>query len=586
MSRKLAVLAAIIVVVLAVASYFYQSNSSSPDYSLHSSDNIFDNESAELALTESTKKQLLSKSEGNACLQLEKAQEIYSFNSNQFISNKAIQWYFEGYDKSAIAETLAALFGYQTAYRWFSDVQKYSRYDDNHQKLLDSIHNLSFDGNYKRRIHNGPHYTNARGLAEKENADFDAIINQYSDVSAHILTLRISKAIENKDKESALEAIAQLRNHIDNPIFFEHPITDVGLQFRLAELPQEDINEIIRALADLAPIYINNAKKHTRATISSLNGLTKDLSMIALKSASSLTFIADPTILELIENLKEEFPNLNNEPTANEVCSSQENVKGSVSKKIVKIDTNKIDESLSPVWGGVKTFFCGSGPLFFENVVGLNHKIHQEGLILDELTDFESFKSHSIKLKQALDKMTEYEKFLLFNKKYSDKNLSLEQIKSLIDMEVTPTNSDFYFLIRDLSLEDQKHLLTEYQFQLTPVNVHGRTLIANAIEFDYSLKNTELVAYLIDQGFPLKFDEDSPDPLWIQLHAMKNRRAESSVPLDTLQSLLNNTELNEIHIDMMQKIKNLNKPLYEKLITHLPRLELPEPEVLYQIECG
>lgn len=50
-----------------------------------------------------------------SCAALEQANKVDSENKAGFISTKAIQWYFDGFDKYKIAEALAATFNYSLA---------------------------------------------------------------------------------------------------------------------------------------------------------------------------------------------------------------------------------------------------------------------------------------------------------------------------------------------------------------------------------------------------------------------------------------------------------------------------------------
>jgi hypothetical protein len=115
----------------------------------------------------------------------------------------------------------------------------------------------------------------------------------------------------------------------------------------------------------------------------------------------------------------------------------------------------------------------------------------------------------------------------------------------------------------------------------------GFSLIAQVM--DKSLRSDgyddETIPFLISQGLTLKGRDTDIDPLWFALYVISNYRQGDAIPINTLNSLIENTQLSDLHRNMLFKIKRNDKALYDKLITQLPALALSAPSQLIEIEC-
>jgi hypothetical protein len=115
-----------------------------------------------------------------------------------------------------------------------------------------------------------------------------------------------------------------------------------------------------------------------------------------------------------------------------------------------------------------------------------------------------------------------------------------------------------------------------------PFNAHNQSCVLNALT--YLTNNNEIRPYIIELGFPLYKDSSSPDLLWLVLRHFLPRKEE--LPLKLISSLLNNTELNEIHVDVMHKLKIENNKQYQEVISHFPELVFEAPKNLINISCS
>jgi hypothetical protein len=140
-------------------------------------------------------------------------------------------------------------------------------------------------------------------------------------------------------------------------------------------------------------------------------------------------------------------------------------------------------------------------------------------------------------------------------------------------------------LLSHLPFEQQKKMLLEYQYDLVRFNRTGMSMITNALLYSTLKYSDELIPFLIGQGFPLKENQSSPDSLWIQLSMISANNLEEKLPIKSITSLIDHTELNETHIDIMYSIKLEQLKLYETLIEEFPALKFDDPEQLTKIEC-
>jgi len=520
-----------------------------------------------------------------SCAALDQANKVDRKNKASFISTKAIQWYFDGFDKYKIAETLAAAFNYSIAMQWVESINSLSRNHENHTQLIQAIDSLSYTDDFLKSSRYMKKITNYQlNTLENEKFDIDQRFNQYPDLAIHHWSMALDNALQNKKIDDVINAIKQLKTYIKEPVFFPHPLKEFNIIMSLPLFTQQEIDTIIKAIFDLSPVFIENNSRDERRHKQVLIGLNIDKSLWKFKQVNTDDFIADLTISQMIEDVKNESPSLDKHPIAENFCV-EESTNIELSKiKVTKFNAQTSKHLLSPAWQGVSSFLCPE-KTFVNGFMTVRKKLNTSEILLEDLADFESLQKNRSKLNKGIGQFDEYERTILFTMLYMNKRFELEQIKELISSKITPTNSDFYFLLRQLPFIQQKELLLEHQYNLTHSNSFDFSIITRALQFGNSNQSDELIPFLIEQGFPLKESESSPDPLWTILYLMSLKNHYQKLPLRSISSLIEHTTLNETHIDIMYKIKQKNIELYENLIEQFPELKFDVPKELIEINC-
>jgi hypothetical protein len=508
------------------------------------------------------------------CRIYDKKVKINNFNRANFISKKSIQWYFEGYDKYKIAETLAATFSYSIASQWIKDINGISLNHEHYAQLIQEIDTLDYSSNFLKKVN----YTKKLSIHKlniyKPDLDSQNLFNQYPDLTLSHLHYLLNNALQNKNTDEALLLIDKLAKEIEDPRFFEHPLKNTMIMYQLSFFSESDASKLIRALFVLSPVYTDNRQLNDKYT-PALLGLNIDKKQWKFELLNNESFNADTTINGLIKSLENNYPSLSKFPNLSDACSSEKTATPSTEIKSIKVSKNT---KLSLVWGGIKTLQCPKA-YFLQNMISINKKLKENSLSLDDLRGFDDILKSRKNLKMSIESFNEYDRAFLYHLLYLNSQLQPEQIDILIKSGITPTNSDFFLLIKMLDFQQQKQLITKYQYKLHDSNFNDSSMIANAIMYG---SNEEIVPFLIEQGFPLKQSESSVDPLWLQL---ERSSARNNVSTTIISSLIDLTEFNETHVNMMHRIKQKNIDIYSRLITEFPELNFPPPDKLTEISC-
>jgi hypothetical protein len=315
-----------------------------------------------------------------------------------------------------------------------------------------------------------------------------------------------------------------------------------------------------------------------------LEGLDFDKSLWRFMQISRDEFKIDPTINAFIEKVLDETPSLDQKPIVENYCL-EENINQDYQKiKVKKLNLEQSKQQLSTVWQGVLTVLCPEKTII-NGFITVKRKLNASDIFLEDLTDFEKILMNSAKLRKVISEFDEYERTMFFSMLYREKQFNLRQINDLISRKISPISSDFYFLIRKLTLIQQKELLLEQQFNLTNSNGFDFSIITSILQFGSSRHTDELIPFLVDQGFPLKTNESSPDPLWTILFLMSVDNRYREIPVKSISTLIDHTKMNETHIDIMYNIKQKNIKLYKNLVEEFSELKFDAPEELIDLNC-
>lgn len=518
------------------------------------------------------------------CHRFEQAKKTDRKNKVNFISTKAILWYFEGYDKYKIAESLMVIFDYSVAMKWIDSINRTSRYDAQHAELIQSIDAINYSRNFSQGtpyIRENNHYQRSDS---NESFDINQLLNQYPDLSETHWRTEFQLALRSKNVIRAINSIIRLKEYVANPVFFQHPISNINTLYFLSSFTKPEAKKIIRALFDLAPVYFDETYFQIKSRKEMLTSMGIDESLWNFKLIEQGHFTIDATIKQLIKEVKNSQSSFEDIPLLDDFCNKDGKSLYLTKIKFVKASSQKFKESLSPAWQGVRSTLCPEKGII-NRVIEVKEELNKHGVLLDELGDYEKIQNNSSILKQALESLDESKRTMLFSILYMNTKLEIEQIEALINSKITPTNSNFYLLLRQLPLVQQKELLLENQYDLTHFDNLGVSLITNVIRYGRGKTSDELIPFIIELGFPLKQDESSPDPLWMELYLLSSGRVFKELPIRTISSLIKHTTLNDVHINIMHKIKNKNIELYEQLVKEFPKLKFKTPQTLIEISC-
>ncbi|TMO59236.1 hypothetical protein [Pseudoalteromonas aurantia] len=516
------------------------------------------------------------------CSQLDKAHEIYLHNKIEFISAKAVQWYFDGYGRYEIAETLAAMFGYSAAMKWIITINQFSLYHEQHDALTQNIDSLSYHSNFSKHSHyltglsryQYTHGDHAQSLGQP--------LNQLPDIAMYHWSEALNNALQDKDMDGAITAIYKLKALVTNPTFFPHPIKNSMLYPSLSFLSQPQVTQIITALLELSPIYVDSKDHHEKPYGIMLANLGLEKTLWRFEEINSNDFKIDPVITALIEQLSSAYPSLNTPPIAKNICKNQI-INNDIALNVAPLTVKNSTQPLTPSWQGAHSLFCPK-ETFMSKFVSANNHLKRFNLSLDDFNTYQALQKNSGELKEVLEQLGESQRASLLELIYLNVQLSPSEIDALFNKNITPTDSNFYLLVRRLPIDQQKAILLKYQHRLDNFDHRQISLITNAITYNNN-NSDELVSFLISHGFALKPNASAPDPLWLQLHLLRIEQTHQALPKKALLSLIEHTQLDEIHVNIMHKIKQSNIELYNTLVNEFPKLLLNEPKFLMNIQC-
>ncbi|TMP38848.1 hypothetical protein CWB96_09660 [Pseudoalteromonas citrea] len=516
------------------------------------------------------------------CSQLDKAHEIYLHNKIEFISAKAVQWYFDGYDRYEIAETLAAMFGYSAAMKWIITINQFSLYHEQYNALTQNIDSLSYHSDFSKHSH----YLTGLSRYQYTHGDhaqpLDQPLNQLPDIAMYHWSEALNNALQDKDIDGAITAIYKLKALVTNPTFFPHPIKSSMLYPSLSFLSQPQVTQIITALLELSPIYVDSKDHHEKHYGVMLANLGLEKTLWRFTKINSNDFKIDPVITVLIEQLSSAYPSLNRPPIAKNICENQI-INNDIPLNVAPLTVKNSTQPLTPIWQGAHSLFCPK-QTFMSKFGSVNNHLKRFNLSLDDFNTYQALQKNSGELKDVLDQLDESQRASLLELIYLNKQLSPSEIDVLFNKNITPTDSNFYLLVRRLPIDQQKDILLKYQHRLDNFDYRQISLITNAITYNNN-DSDELVSFLISHGFALKPSASAPDPLWLQLHLLQIEKTHQALPKKALQSLIEHTQLDEIHVNIMYKIKQSNIELYNTLVNEFPKLLLNAPQFLMNIQC-
>ncbi|KAF7769871.1 hypothetical protein PCIT_a2786 [Pseudoalteromonas citrea] len=516
------------------------------------------------------------------CPQLDKAHEVYLYNKAEFISAKAVQWYFDGYDRYVIAETLAAMFGYSAAMKWIITINQFSLYHEQHDALTQNIDSLSYNSDFSKPSH----YLTGLSRYQYTHGDhaqpLGQPLNQLPDIAMYHWSEALNNALQAKDMDGAINAIYKLKALITNPTFFPHPIKNSMLYPSLSFLSQPQVTQIVTALLELSPIYVDSKDHHEKPYGAMLANLGLEKTLWRFTKINSNDFKIDPVITALIEQLSTAYPSLNRPPIAKNICKNQI-INNDTALNVAPLTVKNSTQPLTPSWQGAHSLFCPK-QTFMSKFVSANNHLKRINLSLDDFNTYQALLKNSRELKGVLDQLDESQRTSLLELIYLNKQLSPSEIDVLFNKNITPTDSNFYLLVRRLPIDHQKAILLKYQHRLDNFDYRQISLITNVISYNNN-DSDELVSFLISHDFALKPNTSAPDPLWLQLHLLQIEKTRQALPKKALLSLIEHTQLDEIHVNIMYKIKQSNIELYNTLVNEFPKLLLNEPKFLMNIQC-
>ncbi|WP_440053940.1 hypothetical protein ACSLBF_13830 [Pseudoalteromonas sp. T1lg65] len=494
-----------------------------------------------------------------------------------FVSTKAISWYFEGVDKYKIAHTLAANFDYQTAMQWLEKINGLSKYHAQTPAQVSQIEQLSFGTQAPLTLHSMLKLIESELGPNGENLNL--LVNSYPDIEYQIRLSALSQALQNVDFQRSFSAIQQLKPFADNPLFFVHPIKHEPGVFILSQFPKPQAKQLLAAMFDLAPVYLDPRNPGSSLTLQALVAIDNDKSNWRTKNISPKMFISDPEVQHRLNELSQHYSDLT-PPRVEDYCTSEIHDSDITLKKV---HANEVNKTLSPAWQAIKNHECPSTH-FMTHAMSLATALNSQGISLDALSSYNDIINQNRELNRVLSTLSHSEKGTFANLIYANQKYTEQQVENLINANLAPLDSDFYLLIFKLPIEQQKRLLSKQMFKLKNSNWYGASLITQVLtKGTDSNVIDELIPFLLSQGASLVGSESDIDPLWFAINNLT--AAHSELPVNALSSIIENTQLNEVHIDAMYKLKQRNMSLYNQLIEQFPSLHFDKPKMLIDITC-
>ncbi|BBN83641.1 hypothetical protein PA25_36260 [Pseudoalteromonas sp. A25] len=191
------------------------------------------------------------------CEAFEQAQQSAAWIKFNFIGLKAVNWYFQGVDKYQIAQTLAALYGYDKAMLWIKQVNGLSQYHEKHEELTQFIEGLDYSFSL------GSERPSLQALEDYgvntyvEGFDINKQLNFYPDTELKLWLGALTQALGDTDLQKSLSVIERLQKFSQNQVFFEHPLRDSNNVVLLSSFGKQQARQLLKAMFDLAPVYFD-----------------------------------------------------------------------------------------------------------------------------------------------------------------------------------------------------------------------------------------------------------------------------------------------------------------------------------------
>jgi len=517
---------------------------------------------------------------------------------HKLIIEQATLWLLEGEDRDFIAETLAANLGFKLAMQWLEQVHPISRFYDKSDLLKNTLLNLESNDIVENPIRRGDFSRYQWRLNSQERKGKELIefaqdeVAKYPDISDAIWLAVVDNAIYSQDIEALELAIKEFDLDVNSPLWSSFLMGKVLKQLSFSVPDNYNLQGVLDHLSLMGPYYIDsNTPKAfgSKAVLDGLEARGYSFENWHIVDNANLSFNTYPSITSKFEALTETQAN-KFKPLEAKLWCQESGREEAYHKNISLKSLSLAQDSLAEDWQGVLNM-CKASLMdrALEKSVLLKELLNDHGWSMEELSNLDRLKKTDLApLKQSLENASLDLMPLLFMAKgheaSREKAKTFDTLSLLMEKGLYPNSPDLLFAFRYFSLEKSQALL-EKVLNLQPFTSYGVSLIFNSI----GIGKNELALSLINQGYPLKRDVASPDPLHLALEMQMGEYGsaeEQEIASQLLAALVANTEeITEAHINSMYQLKLYKPEMFEELVEQYPQLYPYEPEYLVEFKC-
>jgi len=514
----------------------------------------------------------------------------------QFIHDKALLWYLEGEDKNRILDTLSALYGFNMANQWRIRVNRVSLYHQEIEELKSYLNATDYNLIYKSQkavnaIENKVSWLfNSQFNSEADLWSFsqDEITN-YPDIELAILLEVLTLSISNHYKTSILKVLDHtvIKNHNSKYLTqdMKHILIDVLMSKNLSK---QEKHIIVGEIANLGTYYFDVQKSFRISNVlNSFESLGVNTDGFMLENIQNVKFQTDVHILEKINLLQKDYPELNIPLTPQTVCpliGSNSHIFKSLTISSKNIKKHNMEEE----WHKLLNYKCAKFDFMSAHVKADALFKKFEHL---HNTDIKSLSEINFEvLNREIDKLTEYDKSIFLNLLFThEKKLTgdkyFERISLFLENGIYPKDASILLPLISSKLSTQQilNLLNKIDTEMKP-NISFNT---SMVMFSILLNRYELTKELLLQGKKVFEDQSDLSSIYFLLNGsfktLGHLLEQNTEILDSIMEELNPDS--EIIANLLLKIKMKDELLFNALLLRYPDIYPKEPKYTVNLTC-
>ncbi|WP_157726638.1 hypothetical protein [Thalassotalea crassostreae] len=523
-------------------------------------------------------------------------------NKHSFIKLFATNLLLQGYERYEIFSALSYKYDLELARQWFRAVANVNFERSENIDLISEIEKQKYTIDVKRARYSRVNFkrTLTSVALERDDVGYQQAyfeeVERLANESANIaIDLWFKAFMQAAFEEDFYFADLALENFNSYPLVERNLF--VQIRFRemksfLMILKKAQFEFIMKAFQPYFPIYLEDQNlvesyQNKFSRIAAAHNLFVGDDIFAINDTENLP---SPSIIAEFEQFESDNPLLNSDTTATQVCE----LSGQELQASNKTPTKRLTKqnALGTIWQSSYQLTCRFDEIEYKvahasALLELSYKdVYKRKTLFTE----DELMSLKTKIKAAPKDIRPYTYLSLYM--YVPEDIKNEYYQQLEEHELFNKDPDFIWFMFSATNDklEQKKMLNKYSQNLAPYTEDGRSLIFNFLQLRHD--GIDFAVELINQSFPFKRDELSPDPLALFLQNIRQYRdreaSEFSLnekSLQLLELLIANSDVNEEHINIMARYEENYEQAFDYLMQRFPLLYPSKPDFIVEFAC-